>query len=178
MFEVDSLRRSAPGRKADSESSMRRFLFLPPTLALLVASCSPLWDRANRHALQGDVAGVLAASGETVALTDCHMVGTTRAGYCFFVAEPSRVQAIALSLEMGEPLEIRADLGPSLPAFLQESPCLADYSTSSFDEVLAFLVTGRPAQLRLADGGQFEYMLMVFESASGEACIEASYAYG
>ncbi len=38
-------------------------------------------------------------------------------------------------------------------------------------------ITGRPAQFRLRDGGQFEYFYLVV-TTTGEMCMLAEYAYG
>jgi hypothetical protein len=106
------------------------------------------------------------------------MEGTTRTGYCLLAADASQLEAIAVSLNMGDPRPIGQDEAAALPAFLPDSPCLAHFSSVTSVEVLAYLITGRSDQLRLADGGQFEYMFIAFAPPSEEACVEASYAYG
>jgi hypothetical protein len=158
--------------------STMRFSLLSAPLALLLASCSPLWDRANRTAFQDDLAEVLARSSTAVSLSDCHMEGTTRTGYCLLAGGSSQLEAIAASLNMGDPQPLGPGEGSFLPAFLLDSPCLAYYSSFPSNQILGYFTAGRPDQLRLADGGQFEYLLISFAPASGGACIQASYAYG
>jgi hypothetical protein len=52
-------------------------------------------------------------------------------------------------------------------------PWILDGSSGMF-----YLISGRPQSLSLANGTSFEYLLLVFEESSGEACIQVSYAYG
>jgi hypothetical protein len=42
----------------------------------------------------------------------------------------------------------------------------------------AYWVAGRPEQLKISGGGQFEYMLLIFNASTGRSCIQVSYAYG
>jgi hypothetical protein len=147
-------------------------------VALMTGACAPSWNRANRAQFQDDVEEVLAPSGVQVVLSDCRMEGTTRTGYCMLEAGLSQVEVIAFSLKMGRPQSFTGGEDPHFPAFLRDSPCVAHFLSSTPYEVIAYLIAGRPDQLQLAGGGQFEYMMIAFEPANDDACIEASYSYG
>lgn len=153
-------------------------LVLTGALALLTASCASMWNRVNRLPFQTDIQRVLAPSGVPVVLSDCQMEGTTRTGSCELEVSPKQLEAISSSLNLGEAQRWGTGESSQAAGLLQGSPCLDRRSVSSGGEVLAYLITGRPTQLRLADGGQFEYLLIAVDPAGGHACIEASYAYG
>jgi hypothetical protein len=156
---------------------MRPFI-VTAAFCLLAASCGPLWDRANRIPFQEDVAEVLSAAGTHVVLTDCHMEGTTRTGHCAVEGGSQVAATIAASLKMGDPRVVGVSDDSLLPTFLRDSGCIPDYPPDVLDEVLAYLVSGRPDQLRLADGGQFEYFLITTVPTQDTVCLQASYAYG
>jgi len=106
------------------------------------------------------------------------MEGTTRTGYCLLEADPQQIEVFTSSLDMGAPQHLAAAEGFPFPAFLRDSPCVVRFPSEALDEVRAYLIAGRPDQLRLAQGGQFEYLMIVFDPATYDACIQASYSYG
>lgn len=178
MYALAWRRRSGRSRQAEPKVlSMRPILFVV-AFALLAVSCSSLWNRANRIPFQEDVEEVLAPSGVTVVLSECQMEGTTRTGYCELEADPSQIEAIISSLKMGDPQPLVSNEDSLVPMLLRDSPCLGNHPSSDLNDILAYLISGRPNQLELADGGQFEYLFIAVDPANNNACIEASYSYG
>ncbi len=153
-------------------------LILTAAIALLTASCASIWNRVNRVPFQEDIKRVLTPSGVPVVLSDCQMEATTRTGSCELEISPKQLDAIRAYLNMGDDQQWGAGESFQAPDFLQGSPCLDRHLAGTGGEVLTYIITGRPAQLRLAGDGQFEYLLIAVDPAGGNACIEASYAYG
>lgn len=153
-------------------------LVLTAAIALLTASCASIWNRVNHVPFQEDINRLLIPSGVPFVLWDCRMAGTTRTGSCELEISPKQLDAIRAYLNMGEGQHWGAGESSRASGFLQGSPCLDRHSASISEEVLTYLITGRPAQLRLAGGSQFEYLLIAVDPAGGNTCIEASYAYG
>jgi len=59
-----------------------------------------------------------------------------------------------------------------------EIGCLDPDTFGSVDGLPAYWLGGRPDQLSLANGGQFEYMFLLFNTATGLVCVQVAYAYG
>ena len=56
--------------------------------------------------------------------------------------------------------------------------CLDPQALAVVDGVPAYWITARPPQLALKSGGQFEYLLLIVNEATGEGCVQVSYSYG
>lgn len=41
-----------------------------------------------------------------------------------------------------------------------------------------YWIGARPESLALGSGGQFEYLLLIFDAETSQACVQVSYAYG
>ena len=147
-------------------------------LAVVGASCNVLWDAATRGSLREDIAEILAGADVPVTCSACHMHGTTRTGYCLFRDDRRQVETMAASLGMDGPYLVGMGQAPDVPPLPPDSPCLAQTPSSAPDEVLAYLIEGRPSVLRTDDGSQFEYMLITLDVSSSSACVEVSYSYG
>jgi hypothetical protein len=122
-------------------------------LAALMASCSSFWNWGNRGALIAGMVKVLAPIQVASEDLDCEMID-------YRVANPADPH--------------------TLPPIVNEgnAGCL---SPEVFDDVRglpAYWIAGRPEQLKISGGGQFEYMLLIFNATTGKSCIQVSYAYG
>ena len=145
-------------------------------IGLLIPSCSSLWNRANVGALQSDLESLFEEMDLEVSLQECNMVGSTRTGYCRFQDKDGisdgmirGFNLIPVALENVTIAFIDAEFEAGCGSF----PWILDGSSGEFH-----LISGRPQSLNLANGTSFEYLLLVFEDSSGEACIQVSYAYG
>lgn len=146
---------------------------------LLLVSCAFIWNLGNRNSLEADVLEVLHPAPDEGLSLDCRMIGTTRSGYC--VGEISQDDARALALAIGlesSTLDL-ADLD-GVPPLAYEGlvGCLDPQAFAVVDGVPAYWIAGRPPQLALKSGGQFEYLLLIVNEATGQGCVQVSYAYG
>jgi hypothetical protein len=142
---------------------------------LLLVGCEPLWNAANRSALESDIRAILKPAGVVPQQLECRMVGATRDGSCSVsltrAETASAIRALALesmpsSADVPSPLaRLAARAGPSCAA--GEPTSLATYGLS-----------GRPKSLRLPSGSAFEYLLLTINKSTGQACLQVSYAYG
>lgn len=148
-------------------------------LALLMVSgtsCSALWNRANAGALQSDLQSLFEGVGIGVSLEECRMIGSTRGGFCRFQdAEGTSTAMIEAFNLLPVPLENATIpfIDTEFEAGCGSYPWILDGSSGEL-----YLISGRPKSLVLPGGTSFEYLLLVFEGSSGEACIQVTYAYG
>ncbi len=145
---------------------------------ILLASCSGLWNAANRSSLETDVAQVLSIDPAEVSM-QCAMVDTTRTGYCVLPADETQVDAWARSLGLS-PRRASLSDGESVPPLASEGPvgCLDAGRSGAVEGQPAYWIGARPTSLALGSGGQFEYLLLIFDPAAAQACVQVSYAYG
>ncbi len=143
---------------------------------LMSAGCDTLWNRANIGGLQSDLGSLLEGMDVEIVLQECSMIGSTRSGYCRFHDADGASAGLIQQLDLvSVPLE-----NATIP-FIDEEfeagcgsyPWILDGSSGEL-----YLISGRPQSLILANGTSFEYLLLVFEQSSGEACVQVSYAYG
>jgi len=145
-------------------------------LALTMA-CDRLWDGLNRSSLQTDITALLAESGlsRAGALRDCTMIGRSRDGLCRLAITPGELADLILRLRL-------AKLDRDTPAGRRALRYLSVVSSSCLDSDnprwQLWAAFGRPAGLRLDNGSVFDYLLLVYVPAEGEACLQVSYAYG
>lgn len=156
---------------------MIRKLSLLLTAASLTA-CSALWSTANRGALEADLRRVLDAPAEAPGW-ECSMVGTTRTGYCRFEADASWLRSAAEELGM-QRTAVGLHDPAGLPPLQSEglTGCLSAEVFGPAQDLPAYWLGGRPEALALESGGQFEYLLLLIDPATGAACAQAAYAYG
>jgi hypothetical protein len=148
-------------------------------LATLTASCGSLWNMANRDLLRSGMVEVLSPIAVASDDLECQMIGSTRTGYCLLATTPEMVTTIATSLALDYRVA-NPDDPITLPPIAGEGK-LGCLSSEVFGEVRglpAYWIAGRPEQLKIKGGGQFEYMLLLFNPATGRSCIQVSYAYG
>ena len=158
---------------------MVRAIFLVTISAAALGACATLWSSANRTALASDVREVLARADVDPAILDCRMVGTTRSGTCLFDTSETEIQDLVAALELRElklPGESVASSG-GLAAEADEG-CMTSDFFGDRTGLLFYGIGGRPDQLELSSGGQFEYLLLLFDPSEGEVCVQASYSYG
>jgi hypothetical protein len=153
-----------------------------PTILVLaivlpvLAACGSLWNRANVGGLHSDLQDLLAGMNIEVELEGCSMIGSTRSGYCRYQDETDASESIIESFQLHPvPLENAtiAFIDTEFEAGCGSFPWILDGSSGEL-----YLLSGRPQSLSLSNGTRFEYLLIVFEQSSGEACIQVSYAYG
>lgn len=138
-----------------------------------------LWDAANRSSLAKDVAEVLAAPDLAPGALACHMAGRTRTGYCLFETDQALVKDIANRLHL-EGRTTAPEAPRTIPPLVVEGAvgCFAAGVGGSAEGLPAYWAGGRPPQLALSGGGQFEYLLLLYNPATRQTCVQVSYAYG
>jgi len=146
---------------------------------VLTAACSSLWNWGNRDALIAGMVEVLAPIEVTAGDLDCKMIGSTRSGYCLLDTTPQMVMTIATSLALDYRVANPAD-PHTLPPIVDEGKvgCLSPEVFGDVRGLPAYWIAGRPEHLQISGGGQFEYMLLLFNATTGRSCIQVSYAYG
>ncbi|MCX6072186.1 MAG: hypothetical protein NTU91_15250 [Chloroflexi bacterium] len=148
-------------------------------LSAAVAGCSPVWSAISRPSLEADVGEVLARGLQDPPGMECRMIGTTRSGYCTLELDGAGALAVAegLSLESGN-VDLQDPAG--IPPAAAEG--IVGYFSpevmGSLDGLPAYWIGGRPDSLRLQNGGQFEYMVLILGPDTRQACVQVSYAYG
>lgn len=65
-----------------------------------------------------------------------------------------------------------------LLAYEGEVGCLGDEALPGVNGLPVWWIDGRPPDLALSSGGQFEYLFLVVDPVSGAGCIQVSYSYG
>lgn len=151
---------------------MRLSFTLLVALAVLLLACNPPWNALQRNTLRIDVAEVLGIADADQRGLVCNMVGTSRTGYCLFEAEVELVERLAAEFELEE-------LGPGSPLLSEgQVGCLTPEALGEAEGLQAQGVEGRPGSLALGSGGQFEYLLLLYNASTDQACVQVSYAYG
>ncbi|HMA28852.1 MAG TPA: hypothetical protein VKS23_03235 [Thermoanaerobaculia bacterium] len=136
--------------------------------AALVTGCRFAWNLWARGDLARDAKSLVARQGVVVSSMRCRMFGTLRAGACIFplsAEETSRVVQ-GLRLRVLTPTEnIREFRGgcSQTPPF--DTGFVRAFRSGAF----------RPAELRLRDGGGFDYVYLYQHPTSGTACLQTSY---
>jgi hypothetical protein len=107
------------------------------------------------------------------------MIGSTRSGFCLGAMQLDQAEAVAQALELTATqvnLDAPATDLPMASEGLQG--CLDPEVFPAVNGLPAWWISGRPAQLSLETGGQFEYLLIVLNATTGQGCVQVSYAYG
>jgi hypothetical protein len=109
----------------------------------------------------------------------CAMIDGTRSGYCVLPADGLKVDDWASLVRLNRRPVAMTDV-ETVPPLASEGPvgCLDTGTFPMVDGMTAYYLGGRPESLALIGGGQFEYMLLIFDPATARACIQVSYAYG
>jgi hypothetical protein len=148
-------------------------------LPVLLVSCASIWNLGNRSSLEADVLEVLRPASKDGLSLECRMIGTTRSAYCLGEISDDEAAAWAQALAL-ESFRINLEDAASTPPLGAEGPvgCLSAEVFPGVDGLPAFWIGGRPLQLALGSGGQFEYLLLIVNAATGQGCVQVSYAYG
>jgi hypothetical protein len=154
-------------------------LFLSGVIGLSLLACNFLWNSANRNTLESDVNEVLYPINAAQLDLECSMIATTRSGYCLFEANKGQIEEIGARLDLDYRLA-SFENNETIPPVVSEGKvgCLDENVFGQVDGLPAYYIGGRPDQLSLTGGGQFEYLLLLFNPETGQACAQVSYAYG
>jgi hypothetical protein len=146
---------------------------LKPLAALLAASlaaagCGFAWNVWARGELARDVTALLAKQGILVANVKCRMFGTLRAGACIFplTAEETTLLVQGLKLRVLAPTEtVREFRGGCSETRPFDTDFVRSFRSAAF----------RPPDLKLRDGGSFDYVYLYQHPTSKTACLQAAY---
>ncbi len=136
--------------------------------AMLATGCRFAWNLWARGDLERDVKSLMARQGVMLSSVKCHMFGTLRAGACTFPLSADETTRIVqgLRLRVLTPTE-------NIREFRSGCSQTPPYDTGF---VRAFRSGAfRPAELRLRDGGGFDYVYLYQHPTSGTACLQTSY---
>jgi hypothetical protein len=143
-------------------------LFVLLAAATLATGCRVGWNLWARGDLARDVKSLMARQGVMVTSVKCRMFGTLRAGACFFPLSADETTRIVqgLKLRVLAPTEnIREFRGGCSQTPPYDTGFVRAFRTGAF----------RPAELRLRDGGGFDYVYLYQHPTSGTACLQTSY---
>ena len=146
---------------------------LRPLAAVVAASlaaggCGFAWNLWARGDLARDVKSLMARQGVMLSSVRCHMFGTLRAGACTFPLSADETTRIVqgLKLRVLTPTE-------NIREFRSGCSQTPPYDTGF---VRAFRSGAfRPAELKLRDGGGFDYVYLYQHPTSATACLQISY---
>jgi len=136
--------------------------------SLALGGCRFAWNLWARGDLARDVTALLAKQGIPVSGVKCRMFGTLRAGACTFplTAEQTTLIAQGLRLRVLAPTEnIREFPGGCSGMRPFDTDFVRSFRTAAF----------RAPELKLRDGGSFDYLYLYQHPTSGKACLQASY---
>jgi hypothetical protein len=145
-----------------------RPLALLVVAATLATGCGFAWNLWARGDLARDVKSLMARQGVVVSSVKCHMFGTLRSGACTFPLSAEETTRIVQGLRLRV-------LAPTENIREFRSGCS---QTPPFDTgfVRAFRSGAfRAAEMKLRDGGGFDYVYLYQHPTSGTACLQTSY---
>ncbi len=151
---------------------LTRTLLVPLALALALAlagaGCRFAWNLWARGDLARDVKSLLSREGILVKDAKCRMFGTLNSGRCVvpLTAEQAKTVVRDLKLRVLVPTEpIREFKGGCTDTPPFDTGYVQMFRTSAM----------RPPELRLRDGGGFDYLYLFHHPASATACIQVLY---
>ena len=137
-------------------------------VATLATGCGFAWNLWARGDLARDVKSLMARQGIVVSSMKCRMFGTLRAGACTFPLSAEETTRIVqgLKLRVLAPTEnIREFRGGCSETRPFDTDFVRSFRTGAF----------RPPELKLRDGGSFDYLYLYQHPTSGRACLQTSY---
>ncbi|MBK9062711.1 MAG: hypothetical protein IPL89_05880 [Acidobacteria bacterium] len=137
-------------------------------LLLACGGCGWAWNVWARGDLARDVKSLLAREGVLVNDVKCRMFGTLNSGACVLPLTPAQSTTLVAALKLRV-------LTPTEPIREFRYGCS---DTPPFDTgfVRAYRSSAlRPPELKLRDGGGFDYVYLYHHPTSGMACIQALY---
>jgi hypothetical protein len=148
--------------------SRRLSLSVLAAAALLLGGCRWAWNLWARGDLARDVKSLLAREGILVTDVKCRMFGTLNSGACVVPMTLEQSAGLVRSLKLRV-------LVPTEPIREFKGGCT---DTAPFDTgfVRMYRTAGlRPPELKLRDGGSFDYIYLFHHPTSATACIQALY---
>lgn len=145
-------------------------------LALGLALASACGGRVAKDAetLRADVEYALGGSGG--ATLDCRMLAGRRDGVCSYRTESFQADAIVSRLQLVE-INLRAEVSYGvLDTLARTTECHKTIVPPGGSGVRAYGTYQRPASLKLTKGARFEYLFLFRVEATGETCLQVSYA--
>jgi hypothetical protein len=136
--------------------------------AMLATGCRLAWNLWARGDLARDVKSLMARQGIMLSNVKCHMFGTLRAGACTFPLTADETTRIMQSLKLRvlTPTEnVREFRGGCSETSPYDTGFVRAFRSGSF----------RPAELRLRDGGGFDYVYLYQHPTTRTACMQISY---
>ncbi|NTU71446.1 MAG: hypothetical protein HGB10_06470 [Coriobacteriia bacterium] len=133
------------------------------TFALIVVTLAVGCARVG-NGMQADLSELLGARGIQVRVASAEAPISSRAGYVVLADDARTARQIVDAL----------GLAPLDPARLPQ-PSIVSAAPGPISRMWG--IAGRPASLRLSDGGQFEYLYVAVTEA-GQVLVFAEYAYG
>jgi hypothetical protein len=165
-------------RSSFSGLSVLRVLLLA-VISSPAGACAPFWNSGNRTTLTADVREILDRGEVDPDRLECNMLGTTRSGLCLFDTTETEIQELTAGLGLGQwQLTGQTEAANGSLAAEAGKGCLTSEFFGGRTDLLQFGIAGRPDELELSDGGQFEYFILLFDPNTGEACIQVAYSYG
>ncbi len=148
----------------------RRLIRSALAVGLLLAGggCRWAWNLWARGDLARDVKSLLAREGVLVKDVKCRMFGTLNSGACVLPLTAGQAATLVSALKMRV-------LVPTEPTREFRYGCS---DTPPFDVgfVRAYRTSAlRPPELKLRDGGSFDYVYLYHHPTSASACIQALY---
>ncbi len=131
-------------------------------IALILSGCSWVWDATNRQDVAPTLSAVLAARGVPSEVAQCHMVGTTRAFTCTARWTAEEVEAVSASWGL-----TRAGVEDAL----LDGRCVGLAARTS-SQILV------PRGVDPMQGTGLTTFVLVWDAATGEACVGSQFAYG
>ena len=136
--------------------------------SLAAGGCRFAWNLWSRGDLARDVTALFAKQGVLASGMKCRMFGTLRAGACIFplTAEETTLLAQGLKLRVLAPTEsVREFRGGCSDTRPFDTDFVRSFRTAAF----------RAPELKLRDGGSFDYLYLYHHPTSGRACLQVSY---
>lgn len=133
-----------------------------------VAGCRFAWNLWARGDLARDVKAVLSREGILVKDAKCRMFGTLNSGACIVPLTTEQAKAVVQGLKLRvlvptEPIREFKGGCTDTPPF--DTGFVQMYRTSAM----------RPPELKLRDGGGFDYLYLFHHPTSATACIQVLY---
>ena len=152
----------------DSRRLMRPAPALVLALAVAGTGCRFAWNLWARGDLARDVKALLSRQGILVKDAKCRMFGTLNSGRCIVPLTTEQATRVVqgLKLRVLTPTEpIREFKGGCTDTPPFDADFVRMYRTSAM----------RPPELRLRDGGGFDYLYLFHHPTSATACIQVLY---
>lgn len=137
-------------------------------LTVPLAGCRFAWNLWARGDLARDVKSLLAREGIVVKNVRCRMFGTLNSGACILPLSAEQATTLVTGLKLRV-------LTPTEPVREFKGGCS---DTPPFDTGFVRMYRSsalRPPELRLRDGGGFDYVYLYHHPTSATACIQALY---